>query len=279
MFTQPVTMLLPLPDSPKIMFLIRFWTCNFSLAFNTTCSRLLFLSFFLSSFFSDFLSSFFSSFLSFLSFLSLSSFLSFLSFSSFLSLAAFIGGMNSPMISSISSMPNAFPSMSMSGSFDLVSSSFGRMQRYHNQFVKDTGDSTPLKLSLLSLQATFTALQFFPFSTVPRAAASSSSSFFETAPGGAGSSSSSSASPASAAVASPSRLSPSIAAKAASSSSSSSAPSCFRPISFARSCNHVAKFLCVCRSSAGMAPSMDDHSTCERELAPLTTIFCTMASR
>mmetsp|Transcript_24488 Transcript_24488/g.55731 ORF Transcript_24488/g.55731 Transcript_24488/m.55731 type:complete len:204 (-) Transcript_24488:64-675(-) len=152
------------------------------------------------------------------------------------------------------------------------------MQRYQSQFVKATGVSTPRKLSLLSLQAKFTALQFFVFSTVPWAASASCSSFAP--PGGGGSSSSSSASPAPAAASgSPSMVSPSIAARVASSSSSSASSCCFTPIDLARSINQSARLRWVCLSSAGMAPSIDIHSTCDSELAPLTTFFATMASK
>mmetsp|Transcript_96626 Transcript_96626/g.312098 ORF Transcript_96626/g.312098 Transcript_96626/m.312098 type:complete len:238 (+) Transcript_96626:149-862(+) len=185
-----------------------------------------------------------------------------------------MAGMNSPMISSTSSMPKAPPSASTSGSLDLVSSSLGRMQRYQSQLVKATWVRAPRKFILLSLHATLTALQFFCFSTVPTAAASSSSSLFE----GCASSSPLSASAPAAPSASASMDSPSIAASSASSSSSSSPSSCFTPTSLARSCIQSPKLRCVSRSSGGIAPSMESHSTCESEFVPLTTFFKTIAS-
>mmetsp|Transcript_46697 Transcript_46697/g.124835 ORF Transcript_46697/g.124835 Transcript_46697/m.124835 type:complete len:246 (-) Transcript_46697:192-929(-) len=209
------------------MFLIKFWTCNFSVAFKMTAS-FFFVFLALSSLpLSAFLSSFasLSSFLSFLSFLSLSSFLSFLSF---LSLSSWILGMNSPMISSMASMPSLSLKSSMSDSFlAFVSSSLGRMQRYQSQFVKFKGVRTPRQLIFVSLCVTFTALQFFALSIVPTAASSSSCSFAAlalAAEAAAGSSLSSSLSPPN--PPSPSLPSPdSSMAKSVGSSSSSSSSS------------------------------------------------------
>mmetsp|Transcript_93659 Transcript_93659/g.270604 ORF Transcript_93659/g.270604 Transcript_93659/m.270604 type:complete len:222 (-) Transcript_93659:56-721(-) len=169
--------------------------------------------------------------------------------------------------------------MSISGSFDFVSSSLGLMHRNQSQFVKASGVKTPRKLSLLSLNATFTALQFFALSIFPWS--SSSSASFPFALGGGSSlssSSSSSALPAPPPASSvPSPFS-SMATKSGSSSSSSSSPVCATPMALARSCIQMAKFLCVCRSSMGMALSMVCHSTAESEFVPETTILLTISS-
>mmetsp|Transcript_53663 Transcript_53663/g.85352 ORF Transcript_53663/g.85352 Transcript_53663/m.85352 type:complete len:326 (-) Transcript_53663:32-1009(-) len=260
------------------MFFIKFWTCNCSGFFSSILSFFFFLSSFFASFlssfllsFASFLSDFPSSFLSFLSFLS-----SLLSFLSFLSFFSSIFGQYSPSTSSMSSMLNFARSSSLNSSReDLVSSSLGRMHLHQSQLVKATAEKLPRKLSFVSWQQRLTELQFLPFSTVPTSSLSSSSIFFFAT------AFVSSSSPSSPSPSSPSGMPPSAnmaAISGSSSSSSSSSSFASTPKLFARSVKYSCKLRCVCRSSAGMAASMDNHSVWEREFVELVLFFRTIAS-